>query len=216
MRQIFILSPAKTSGERARLIYNPNAGFRLAHRLQAQEAVPLGEVFSFLSGLYFRGKLTYANTFARPMRGIPGVLVITTNRGLLPVDTPLTLEQLRAFGDVPVDPKDDRYLQPLIRDAELLAGVLGSKCRAIFLGSISTSRYVEALLRCFGKRLFFPPSFVGRGDMSRGGLLLRAAADKCELEYVPLAGAIRHGKRPERLQPRKWGYRITEGTTDIR
>jgi hypothetical protein len=215
MRRIFILSPAKSSGERADLLYNPAARFDLARRLRAPAGVPLGEVFSFLSGLYFRGKLAYASTFANAPRGVPGVLVITTNRGLLPVDVPVSIEQLQAFGQVPVDPRDDRYLAPLLRDASLLAKVIGPKCQVVFLGSISSDRYVEPLLGPLGSRLHFPPAFLGRGDMSRGGLLLRAAADKNELEYAPLAGALRHGKRPERLAPRRWGFRVLEGTTDL-
>jgi hypothetical protein len=215
MRRLFILSPAKTSGERANLIYNPNARFSLACRLHSGEGVPLGEVFSFLSGLYFRGKLTYARAFARPSRGVPGILVITSYRGLLPVDHPVTLDEIRAFSDVPVDPKEPRFLEPLQRDAQLLARVIGPKAQVVFLGSISTGRYVEPLLPFFGTRLLFPPAFIGRGDMSRGGLLLRASSEKQELDYAPLAGAVRHGKRPERLPPRHWGFKVLEGKTEI-
>jgi len=42
--------------------------------------------------------------------------------------------------------------------------------------------------------------FVGRGDMSRGGLLLRSVRYEVELDYVPVAGAVRHGPRPPRLE----------------
>ena len=44
-------------------------------------------------------------------------------------------------------------------------------------------------------------TFVGRGDMSRGGLLLRHARSGVELDYLPLRGATRHGARPPRLLP---------------
>ena len=214
MRQIFILSPAKTSGERAKLLYNPHARFALACRLR-EEGAPLWEVFSFLSGLYFRGKVTYAKFFARPPKRLPGVYVVTSNRGILPVDLPVTVEELQAFSAVPIDPRDDRYLGPLSRDAALLAKVTGASCRAVFLGSISTERYVQPLLGAFGERLLFPAAFVGRGDMSRGALLLRAAAASQELEYGTLVGAVRHGKRPEKLPPRTWGYRLLEGKTEL-
>jgi hypothetical protein len=213
MRQIFILSPAKTSGQRAQLIYNPAARFSLASRLHRGHGVPLAEVFSFLSGLYFRGKITYARTFAHPPAGMPGIMVVTSNRGLLPVDLPLTLEEVRAFSAAPIDLRNRRYLKPLQRDAAMLAQVSGAQCRVVFLGSISTSRYADPLLAAFGERLHFPSDFIGRGDMSRGGLLLRAAAEKKELAYVPLAGAVRRGKRPQKLAPRTWGYRILEGKT---
>jgi hypothetical protein len=57
------------------------------------------------------------------------------------------------------------------------------------------------LLAIFGERLKFPFVFVGRGVMSRGGLLLRLAAGGQELDYVSLAGAVRHGTRPPKLDP---------------
>ena len=69
------------------------------------------------------------------------------------------------------------------------------------LGSIASDKYVTALLEVFGERLTFPKVFVGRGDMSRGGLLLRSARYDVELEYVPVMGAVRHGPRPPRLAP---------------
>ena len=52
-------------------------------------------------------------------------------------------------------------------------------------------------------------AFVGRGDMSRGGLLLRHASNGVELDYAPIAGAVLHGKRPPKLPPlRKVNGRI--------
>jgi hypothetical protein len=62
-------------------------------------------------------------------------------------------------------------------------------------------KYVDLLLPIFGDRLMFPVHFVGRGDMSRGGLMLRCVTAGLELPYVPLAGAIRHGERPPKLEP---------------
>jgi hypothetical protein len=214
--RIFLLSPANTSGERANLLYNPKAGFDLAQRLQTGEAIPLGEIFSFISGLYFRGKLSYANSFARPPLAVPGAHVITSNRGLIPVDLPTSIRELRAFARTPIDPSEPDYLNPLRRAAKRLRKVIGPSCELVLLGSIGTKKYAEALLEQFGDRLLFPPSFVGRGDMSRGGLLLRAVAESRELEYVPLAGAIRHGKRPAKLEPKCWGYKILEGKTPLK
>jgi hypothetical protein len=215
VHRIFILSPANSSGERARLIFNPRAGFDLARRLQRGEKAPIGEIFSFLSGLYFRGKYTYAKKFGRPPRGLTGAYVITSNRGLLGVEQALTLEELAAFAEVPIDLNEPRYLKPLQTHARRLAKMAGADYEVVLLGSIGTKKYAEPLLEEFGERLLFPPSFVGRGDMSRGGLLLRCVADGRELDYAPIAGAIRHGKRPEKLQPRTWGYKIQEGTTPV-
>jgi hypothetical protein len=69
----------------------------------------------------------------------------------------------------------------------------------VLLGSIATGKYVDTLIESLGPRLLFPSDFVGRGDMSRGGLLLRSAREGRELDYIPVAGALRRGKRPPKL-----------------
>ena len=68
-------------------------------------------------------------------------------------------------------------------------------------GSIATGKYANILIDAFGERLRFPIDFVGRGDMSRGGLLLRCAQEGRQLEYQAVVGAVRHGKRPPKLEP---------------
>jgi hypothetical protein len=73
----------------------------------------------------------------------------------------------------------------------------------VLLGSIASDKYVNVLLDIFGEALLFPREFVGRGDMSRGGLMLRQVEDREELEYIPVAGAVRRGGRPAKLMPRK-------------
>ncbi|HEY2931322.1 MAG TPA: hypothetical protein VGK99_06200 [Acidobacteriota bacterium] len=57
------------------------------------------------------------------------------------------------------------------------------------------------LLSVFGERLLFPAEFLGRGDMSRGGLMLRCARSGSELTYVAVSGAVRNGPRPPKLEP---------------
>lgn len=197
------------------MLFNPKARFELAHRLQRGDKLPLGEVFSFLSGLYFRGKFTYAKHFCRPPRKLHGAYVITSNRGLLAADEPISLDDLRHFSTVPIDADEVEYIEPLRRDASKIAQVGGASCEFVLLGSIGTKKYAEPLMKHFGGRLLFPKSFAGRGDMSRGGLLLRCVAEGRELEYIPLAGAIRHGKRPQKLAARSWGFKIQEGTTPV-
>jgi hypothetical protein len=201
VKRIFLLSPAQTGGERAKLLFNPRARFSLAQRLQRGECATLGEIFWFLSGLYFRGKLTYAETFANAPLRLPRTLVITSNRGLLPPETPISLEELRAFAGVPIDHRNTRFREPLERDVSLIASLLPARASIILLGSVSTRKYTDILSAAFGKRLLFPTDFVGRGDMSRGGLLLRCVASKQELEYATVAGAVLRGKRPARLRP---------------
>ncbi|MBY0279856.1 hypothetical protein K2Z84_31355 [Candidatus Binatia bacterium] len=199
MRRVFLLSPARVDGVRAGYMLNPEARFALAQRFW-NEGLPLADVFTFTSGLYFRGKITYAQAFARGDAG-DVVRVITSNAGLVDPARRLTPEDLRAFGGVPIDPTDARYHEPLRRDAQALARRLAADGAAILLGSIATGKYRDVLLDCFGERLMFPREFVGRGDMSRGGLLLRAARAGVELDYEVVAGAVVRGKRPPRLAP---------------
>jgi hypothetical protein len=197
LRTIYLLSPARCDGARASLVFNDSATFALARRLRAERGAPLGEVFSFLSGLYFRGKLTYAEAFAESPRDI---LIITTDRGLRPASSRVTIDDLRAFAGVDIGSGDARYIEPLRRDAATADRRLGPEL-VVLLGSIATGKYVDTLLEIFGSRLVFPETFVGRGDMSRGGVLLRAARSGEALTYIPVLGATRRGHRPPRLQP---------------
>jgi hypothetical protein len=199
--QIFLLSPASCSGQRARLLFREAAQFHLAVQLRTAEGAPLADVFSFLSGLYFRGKATYARAFQRPPRGREGIYVITTSRGLVPAETRVTLADLREFAEVSIDAEEPRYREPLARDAAAVAGTLAGG-RAVLLGSVATGKYSDILSAALDERLVFPSAFVGRGDMSRGGLLLRAVDGGRELDYVPMAGAIRRGSRPPKLPKR--------------
>jgi hypothetical protein len=194
--RLFLLSPANMSGRRARMLFAPRSNFALALRVRSPEGESIGEVFSFLSGLYFRGKLAYALHFARPGSAIR---IITCDRGLVAPDLPVTLAELRSMSRGAIDPKHPPYRAPLERDAESLAQQLDRAADVVLLGSIATGKYADVLHAAFGSRLKFPESFVGRGDMSRGGLLLRAVREDQELSYLPLAGAVRRGKRPARL-----------------
>lgn len=200
---IFLLSPASLAGRRAAILLREQAAFPLARAVRSPEGAAIGEVFSFLSGLYFRGKATYARAFARPPRGVAGALVITSRDGLVALDERVDDARLRAFASIPIDARERRYREPLLRAAQELEGRIGAHGRVVLLGSIATDKYVDPLHAVFGDRLLFPPEFVGRGDMSRGGLLLRAADAGIELAYAPVAGAIRHGARPARLPPRR-------------
>jgi hypothetical protein len=204
MDRVFLLSPAYAGGLRAKLIMSERAQFDLARRLRTENPPSLGEVFTFLSGLYFRGKLAYANAFAPARKRRSSVLVITPTRGLVPAAAPIRLVDLQEFAAVDIHEADPRYRAPLERDVKQLAKKLSPECQIVLLGSIATAKYVEVLLEHFGQRLCFPADFVGRGDMSRGGLLLRCAVDRSELSYISVAGAVRKGKRPPKLEPRRY------------
>ena len=214
--RIFLLSPANCAGSRAKQALSPNAQSALAVALRSADGAPLGDLFSFVSGLYFRGKLTYARRFARP--GEPdnpivgaGIHVITANAGLRSPDTLVTRGAVRAFAKGDIDADNATYRRPLEASARALLAEIGPECDVVLLGSIASPKYVDILAGIFGSRLQFPICFVGRGDMSRGGLLLRHAGAGVELDYVPVLGASLHGARPPKLAPLKAGRQ--EGRT---
>jgi hypothetical protein len=201
--RIFLLSPAFAGGKRGQLVLRDGASFALARQLRSPGGAELGDVFAFLSGLYFRGKMAYVRRFAAPPGGLPGALVITPTRGLVPPESPITAEVLREFADGAVELHNPGYRSPLEAHARALAEHAGD-AEMVLLGSIASDKYVKVLAEIFGERLVFPVDFVGRGDMSRGGLMLRAAESGQELEYAPVLGARRHGARPPKLEPRRW------------
>jgi hypothetical protein len=199
-QRIFLLSPANVNGRRAELIMREDARLELAVRLRKGGA-PLGELFSFMSGLYFRGKLAYARAFAVPPPGISGVFVITAGAGLLSPDTHVTLDWLRAVAEVDVDAEDVRYRDPLIRDSEMLLHAAGTDCDFVLLGSIATTKYTGPLGKIIGGQLVSPAEFIGRGDMSRGGLMLRCVQARTPLTYIPVAEPPQRGIKPPKLTP---------------
>ena len=198
---VFLLSPASCGGRRAQMLLQSQTS--LTARL-ANGGAPLGEVFTFMSSLYFRGKLAYATTFGR-------AFVITPGRGLLPADILIRIEDLREMAGVPVDETIPAFRDPLVRDAARLRQGMAADDRVVLLGSVATDKYVGPLLEVFGDRLLFPATFAGRGDMSRGGLLLRAARADRELEYTSLH-APRHKDRNDPVErAREWARSIGHG-----
>ena len=195
---VFLLSPASCAGKRARLLLRRDGASPLAQRLRAGGA-PLGEVFTFMSSLYFRGKLAYATTFGTAPPGWAGALVIAPGRGLVPADAIIGVHDLEHMAQIPVDHEYAGFREPLVRDARRLREALGPDGCAVLLGSVATDKYVAPLTAVFGERLLFPGTFVGRGDMSRGGLLLRSARAGTPLDYAPVLGAARHGAKPPKL-----------------
>jgi hypothetical protein len=193
MRTVFLLSPAFCGGRRAAILLNPKSEAITVREFRAGR-MSLGRAFAFMSGLYFRGKLSYAERFGDP-------LVITPTRGLQAPALPFSLKLLREFavGDVSLD--NPGYRRALERDAKALARRAGDG-PVVLLGSVASGKYVDVLLPILGDRLRYPVDFIGRGDMSRGGLLLRSAASGVELEYQSLTAGVRpRGPRPPRLDP---------------
>ena len=202
--RVFLLSPANCNGPRAKIVLSPRATFDLAVRLRSDGGVALGEVFAFVSGLYFKGKLAYALTFARPPEpGAPiagsGVLVITPNAGLRPAETRVTGDALHGFAGVDIAANDPRYRAPLLASARARRGnrrrVRGRAARQHRVGEVR--RHPDGGLR---RAPAFPIDFVGRGDMSRGGLMLRAARERRGADLC-----ARRRRRPPRSAPPQTG-----------
>jgi hypothetical protein len=188
-KRVYLLSPAHAGGRRAKMLFSPTANFELAQRLR-HGGIALHEAFSFMSPLYFRGKLLYASCFANAPAGVPGRLVITPCRGLLPPETVVRLEELAELSEERVAADNPKYRDPLERDLGLLSKTIGSQVRVVLLGSIATRKYVPLLREKLGARLMVPREFVGLGNMSRGSLLLRCSREKRELEYIAVSDIL--------------------------
>lgn len=203
--RVFVLSPASLSGARGRRVVDGTSSADFMDVLRGGGDVPLGEVFASISSLYYRGKRSYARRFGRRPGEGPSRWVVTPDRGLLPDDHPVGLEDLRAFARGGIDPDDPAYLEPLLDTAGALDRELEGRGEVVLLGSIASGRYLDPLARVFRRRLLVPRAFVGRGDMSRGGLLLRAVDAGVELDYVVALETERRGSRPPKLKPRRAG-----------
>jgi hypothetical protein len=185
--KVFLLSPANTSGIRGSWLLRRGAKSALAQRLRSSEGASIGEVYTFISGLYFRGKLAYSGAFAAPPAGVPGTHVIVPGLGLVAPETMIDLAELQAIAKIPVDHRERKFVKPLARDAEALAAQLSDEHVVVLLGSIATKKYLEPLTAILGARLHVPVEFKGRGDMSRGAMMLRATRGGQELIYVACA-----------------------------
>lgn len=177
---VFFVSPANLSGRRGQYLLGPKASSALAAQLASPEGAALGELFCFVSGLYFRGKLTYAQAFGQ-------ALVMTAGGGLLAPEERIDRERLQRWSTTAVHESNPHFTAPLTRAAAALADQQPHDTRFVLLGSLATNKYIAPLLDVFGSRLLYPRALAGMGDMSRGALLLRAAKEQRELEYVPVA-----------------------------
>ena len=188
---VFLISPAKLGGRRGVMLLNEAADFELARELRSPEGAPLASVFSFVSGLYFRGKVTYARQFGRALGGLPAAHVLTAGGGLCLLDERVTVDRLRRWATVKIHENNPHFTAPLSRHASELLDLHGSATRFVLLGSVATGKYTGPLLDVFGDRLFVPKDFVGLGDMARGSLLLRAVREKNELAYATILSCSR-------------------------
>jgi hypothetical protein len=192
---LFLLSPANLGGLRAKQLMSPRANFAAAQLYRTEQGVPIADAFAFMSALYFRGKIAYARRFASPVPAIggDGILVITTGYGLVPPDWCITPERMKKMQNTDIDLNARNYVRPLREHAELLARALGGDDQVVLLGSVATGKYVDVLWPILGDHL---------RDMARGGLMLRAAREGKELDYVKLDASRKRapgasGRMPE-------------------
>jgi hypothetical protein len=199
MTTVFLLSPANTGGIRANQFTSPRASFDAARMYRSEEGVPIALAFAFMSSLYFRGKIAYALHFAER----ENIFVIAPGFGLVAPDFRITEKEMTVMRKTPVDAKVRGYRKPLERDALKLAESLPPQSQIVLLGSVASGKYVDILWPIFGDRLRFPAAFAGLGDMSRGGLMLRAVRAGRELQYTTL-DAPRHRVGGSGKMPTEW------------
>ena len=187
---IFLLSPAKLNGKRGQMLLDPDARFALAKALHSSEGAALGDVYSFVSSLYFRGKAAYAAKFASIV-GSPGAWIITPGGGLCQLAERVTATRLAGWQRVLVGAHNPHFTAPLARHVSELLDRVGTEARFVLLGSVASKKYVVPLLEVLGSRLYYPAKFEGLGDMARGALLLRCAREGRELDYAAVTSISR-------------------------
>jgi hypothetical protein len=138
------------------MLLREQADFDLAVKLR-QGTATIGEIYTFMSGLYFRGKMAYAEAFRAAPPGIPPGVVIVPGVGLVPPETAVDVGQLRTVADVPVDEGNHVYRSALLRAARLLDEYAGSACSYVLLGSIASGKYTGRSLRFLASASCFPP-----------------------------------------------------------
>ncbi len=185
--KVFVLSPATTHGAKARVLTATEPRTPSARRLHGAQGMMLGEAFSYLSGLYFRGKLAYARTFATapPCLGGAGIYVITPTDGLLDPDSVLGVADLERFASAAEGSTAGRIA--FERAVQSLERAMGPSCDVVLLGSVGSRKYSDVLEPVLGDRLLFPRRLYNEGQIQRGALLLEHAERGEELEYAPLA-----------------------------
>ncbi len=186
---MFLLSPANLGGKRGATLFAPSSKLALREQLASAQGAALGDVFSFVSSLYFRGKAAYARAFGHAAWGGESALVMTAGGGLCPLDMRVTQQRLEAWQRVQVSDRNPHFTAPLVRHACELLDVADAGARFVLLGSVASRKYVAPLLEVFGSRLLYPARFAGLGDMSRGALLLRAVREHHELEYASVSAS---------------------------
>lgn len=208
--KVFLISPATAHGPRALSLRRADARSLLARRLR-DEGAPLGEVFSFLSGLYFRGKLEYARAFAHAPRVEGGAVhVITMTDGLVSPDVPISSADLERYARC-ID-GTAAAVKRLEETAAAVARALGEEGDVILLGSVNTGKYTDLLAPIFGGRLLFPRDVLHIGQLARGALFLRHARERLELDYVPVADIERRRGRASITSGQEPPARASSGT----
>ena len=198
--RIFLLSPASTDGLRAQQLTSPRAGFGAAERYRSPEGVTIEEAFTFMSSLYFRGKIGYARHFAAPPPELALGSRTTASWSSLPASgwcrraCRITPEEMKKLRRTPVDLKSRAYCAPMKKHVEQLRDLAPDG-----LGGAPgqrRDRQVRGPAAAGPRdRLLFPRDFAGAGDMKRGGMMLRAVREDREL-------SLRHPRRAPPPRPR--------------
>ena len=145
---------------------------------------------------------TYASRFGRPPPSLPPALVITPTRGLQSPSLPISRSLIEEFASLDWHRPTRAFW---IRSSRVRVSFVHRSSQRCAWSCSGASRRAGTSSRWRASSRAgcnYPAEFVGRGDMSRGGLLLRHAEEGRELDYVPLAaGLTRHGAKPPKLPP---------------
>jgi hypothetical protein len=209
--KVFVISPATAHGPRALSLRRPDSNSTLARQLR-EDGVPLGDVFSSLSGLYFRGKLEYARAFAHaPAAETGGVYIITMTDGLVSPDARISVQDLERYALCGEGAA--AAVSALEGTARALLQRIGSEGDVVLLGSVGTGKYTDLLTPIFGERLLFPRDVLHIGQLARGALFLTRAREHRELEYIRVADIIRAGGRAS-IRPESTPANVERGPTE--
>ena len=199
--------PTAAAGARQQVL-SPQAAFaaRRGSCARAQGA-PLGDVFTFVSGLYFRGKLAYARRFASPpeprIRRRLGRARHHAERRAPQPETPVTRRRAARLR------RRRRRSRPTRATGGRSSGArarwlreIGADCEVVLLGSIASPKYVDVLLDDLRRAPAVPDRFRRpRRHEPRRPAAAQARARASSSTYAPMAGAVRHGARPPKLPP---------------
>jgi hypothetical protein len=104
-----------------------------------------------------------AATLLKSTKDIPGSLIITPSRGLVPPETTVNLTELTDIVGHRIVAHNPQYRDPLERDLRTLSEAICQQFQVVFLGSIARRKCIPLLRQILSERLVVPRAFIGMG-----------------------------------------------------